>query len=67
MNMIWRMLLLAGALLLGIMAIYAIWFDTLAPEILVKAFLTLVVGSLVLILVQTAFKKQADPEHKKPF
>lgn len=67
MNTTWRILLLAGALLLGFMALYAIWFETLAPEVFVKAFLSIVVGSFVLILVQSAIKKPTDTDHKKPF
>ena len=65
MNTTWRILLLARLLLLGVMAIYAIWLETLAPEVFVKAFLLLVVGSLVLLLVQTALKKSADQDHEK--
>lgn len=57
MNMTWKIIFLIGAFLLAAMAIYAIWFDAMVPEIFVKAFLSLVVGGLVLTVVQSTLSK----------
>jgi len=67
MNTTWRILFLAGSLLLGFLAIYAIWFETLAPEVFVKAFLSIVVVGFVLTLIQSALKKPSETDHKRPF
>lgn len=66
MNTIWRIIFLIGAILLGGMAVYAIWFDTLAPEIFVKAFLSLVIGGLVLTVAQSVFKKAHNTPDETP-
>ena len=63
MNTVWKFIFLGGAILLAIMAIYAIWFETLAPEVFVKAFLSLVVGGLLLTVVQSTISKPKTPEN----
>jgi len=56
MTTTWKYLFLIGALLLAAMAIFAIWFEAQVPEVLVKSFLSLVVGGLVLTVVQSTLK-----------
>ena len=62
MNTVWKFIFLGGAILLAIMAIYAIWFETLAPEVFVKCFLSLVVGGLVLTVLQSTVSKPKTPK-----
>ena len=56
MSGLWRFIFAIGAVLLAGMALFAIWFDTVAPVVFVKAFISLVLVGLVLTVLQTAFK-----------
>jgi len=62
MNSSWRLIFAAGTVLLAGMALYAIWFDTLAPVVFVKAFISLVVLGLVLSVVQSTFRSRSPPQ-----
>ena len=61
MSSTWRLIFVIGAVLMAGMALYAIWFDTLAPVIFAKAFISLVIAGLVLTVVQSAFAKPSPP------
>lgn len=61
MNSLWKLIFGIGAILLAAMALYALWFDTLAPVIFAKAFISLVVIGLVLSVLQSTFGKPAAP------
>lgn len=63
MTKTWRYIFLIGALMLAAMAVYVIWFEAKVPEILVKSFLTLVVGGFVLTILQSAFGKPTKPDN----
>ena len=61
MRWTWKIIFVLGALMFAGMVIYAIWFETLAPVVFAKAFLTLLIGGLVLSVLESIFVKQ------KPF
>jgi uncharacterized membrane protein len=62
MNMTWKTIFLIGAFLLAAMAIYAIWLDAAVPEVLVKSFLSLVVGGLLLTVLQSTLGRPDKTE-----
>lgn len=61
MSNTWKLIFVIGAVLMAGMALYGIWFDTLAPVIFVKALISLVVIGLVLTVLQSAFSKPSAP------
>lgn len=61
MSNLWKLIFGSGAILLAAMALYALWFDTLAPVVFAKAFISLVVIGLVLTVLQSTFNKPAAP------
>jgi len=61
MSSLWKLIFAIGAILLAGMALYAIWFDTLAPVVFAKAFISLVLVGLVLTVLQTAFHRAPPP------
>jgi len=63
MSTVWKYIFLGGAILLAVMAMYAIWFETLAPAIFVKAFLSLVVACFVVSVIQSIIRKPKTPEN----
>lgn len=62
MSNTWRFIFLIGAFMLAGMAVYAIWFNGPLPVIFAKAFLTLVIGGLLLSVGQSALKKASEPD-----
>lgn len=61
MSSTWRLIFVIGTVILAAMALYATWFETLAPIIFVKAFVSLVLIGLVLTVLQSAFAKPSPP------
>lgn len=61
MSGLWRLIFVIGAILLAGMALYAIWFDTIAPVVFAKAFVSLVLIGLVLTVLQSAFHRAPPP------
>lgn len=61
MSNLWKLIFASGAVLMAAMALYAIWFDTLAPVMFAKAFISLVVIGLVLTVLQSTLRKPAAP------
>ena len=62
MNPLVKTISLIGCLLLAGMAVYSIWFDAPAPEDVVKAFVTLVIVGLLVIVFQSMMKPSKKPK-----
>lgn len=58
MSFTWKLIFIAAALLFAGMAIYAIWFEALAPVVFAKALLSLVVGGFVLSVIESILTKR---------
>jgi hypothetical protein len=61
MSGLWRLIFVSGAILLAGMTLYAIWFDTIAPVVFAKAFVSLVLVGLVLTVLQSVFRRPPPP------
>ncbi len=61
MNSLWRLIFAIGAVLLAGMALFAIWYETIAPVVFAKAFVSLVIVGLVLSVLQTALRRSPPP------
>lgn len=55
MSSLWKLICLAGIFLLGAMAVMAIWFESV-PDLMGKAFVSLVVVGLALLATQSLIK-----------
>ena len=61
MNSMWRLIFVIGAVLLAGMALFAVWYETFAPLVFAKAFVSLVIVGFVLSVLQTALRRSSPP------
>lgn len=59
MSSLWKLIYLVGVFLLGAMAVIAIWFESV-PDMMGKAFVSLVVVGLALLLTQSLMKPRSN-------